>query len=513
MSVTSPALPVKTTRKARTGGVRSALADVFSIGGRIARTFYKAADRNIRKAPVKDAGPNGANGEIETVRAASRYAFANNGFYRQTIRQIPNNVVSYGITPIIPYPDLKATFNTWAEEADARGRFDFYGLQWHGCEQVAKDGEVLFRLRDRLDGDMLSGVPLQLQIMQADHLPLGYTQQSPSGNWIVDGVERNGIERLVNYWLFPVHPKDWRGKDSAILPLPVRAEDILHLFIPENPTSERGVPWAAPVLDILDIITEYRHNEAGRKRHQSKFTVFYRKPIDEEGAAFADGDEPKFQTVPAGGAVEVPEGYDVTFPDQPGTDTNFADFNRINLSEIAVCIGLCVEQITLDFGNINDRVYRAMMLEVGRFILSIQHHMMVHQFCAPVWRRFVSAAILAGKWTPPADAKPEDYMRIEWMPPARGHIHPLQETTAFMLAVQNGFTSRAKVAAEYGYDIEEIDLQNAKDSARAGILRVNYPVYEGSSAMPATEASNTVQVLAQKAVMDALLKMAEAEAD
>jgi len=504
------------TSKARTlrpgGSIRSAVSDIFSSAAGMAKTFYKSASR-LHKAVSKDPGPNGANGEIEAIRQVSRFQYANNGFYRNGMRQVANNVVSYGITPIIPYPDLKELWKSWVPEADARGRFDFYGLQWHAVEHVARDGEVLFRLRDRLEGDMLSGVPLQLQMLQGDHLPLGYTQQAPSGNWIVDGVERNAIDRVANYWLHQWHPKDWRGKAGDMLPKPVPAEDVLHIFIPTDAHSERGVPWAAPVLDIMDVIQEYRHNEAGRKRHQSKFTVFYHKPLSaEDESAFGDEEPPKFQNVPAGGAVEVPEGYDVKFPEQPGTDSNFEAFNRINLSEVAVCIGLCVEQITLDFKNVNDRLYRAMMLEVGRFILSIQHHMMNTQFNAPVYRRWVSAAILAGMWSPPPEAKPQDYMRVEWMPPARGHIHPVQEVTAFMLAVQNGFTSREQVAAEFGYDIGEIDLQNAKDSARAQELRLPYSVYEGSGEMAPTDVSEVVKQLQKKAVLDAIMKMAEEEA-
>lgn len=48
-------------------------------------------------------------------------------------------------------------------------------------------------------------------------------------------------------------------------------------------------------------------------------------------------------------------------------------------------------------GDVGIRVYRAMMLEVGRFIQSIQFHMMVAQFLDPTWKRFVDAAIFAKK--------------------------------------------------------------------------------------------------------------------
>jgi lambda family phage portal protein len=509
--------PPPAGRRLRPGGARSNgfSTSAFSSG----RTFYEAAARTVKKQRAVDPGPNGANGEIETVRAESRKAFANNGFYRQAVRQLANNCVGYGIKPIIPYPDLKKLWNIWVPESDTRGRLDFYGQEWFGTQITAKDGEVVYRLRDRLEGDMYSGIPLQIQMMEADHLPLGYTQQSPSGNWIVDGVERNAIDRVIGYWLYPHHPKDWRGTAQALTPQFVPAEDVIHMYMPERPTDERGVPWGAAILTTVETVRSYNASELEKKDHQAKFTVFYKKPIDEEkgfnGNNEYDGDL-EFQTVRPGGAVEVPEGYDVTFPQQPSTDSNYGDFQRFNMTEVAVCLGLAVEHITLNFEKVNDRVYRAIMLEVGRFIESIQYHMIVQQFCTKVWRRFVSAAILAGKWTPPEGAKPEDYMRVEWRAPARGHIHPLQEVMAFIEAVRNGFTSRSKVAAEFGDELEEIDFENARDLSRAKELQLHYPVYpsltDGSIPTgPETVASLKLQDLERKALIDALLKMAEAE--
>jgi capsid protein len=87
----------------------------------------------------------------------------------------------------------------------------------------------------------------------------------------------------------------------------------------------------------------------------------------------------------------------------------------------------------------------------------------------------------------------------------------VQEVTAFMAAVQNGFISRKRVAAEMGYDIEEIDLENARDAARASVAKLPYGVYEGADEMADTPESQAAKKAEQKAFMDALMKMAEAE--
>ncbi|MGO7115583.1 phage portal protein [Rhizobium johnstonii] len=503
-------------RSARRGGLRGMVDSVFGWGSG-AKTFFQAATRSKKIKPPMEVGPNGANGEIPTIRARSRYAKQNFGFYRQAMHQLANNTVSYGISPVIKYPDLKKLYKLWSTEADARGQLDINGIQWHVMESTAVDGEILARFRDRLETDMLSGVPLQIQLMPADHLPIGYTQQAPSGNWIVDGVERNFIERVVNYWIYPQNPLDWRGaRSGGLVPQPVKAADICHIFWPETVQSERGVPWGAAILNSLEFLRDYQHNEIEKKSLQSKFTVVYHKPRDasDEGADYKgagleyDEDGPNFAAIPGGAAVEAPEGYEPTLVDMPATDSNYEMFNRFSLSEVAVAVGLCVEQITLDFSKVNDRVYRAMMLEVTRWILSIQYHMIVAKFLNPMWKRFVSAAILSGRWVPPEGAKPEDYMHVEWMPPARGHIHPIQEVQAFMMAVQAGFISREKVAAEYGYDIEEIDLENAAGSQRAQVEGLAYTVYDGWKDQPLTPEMLEIRRQQQKAVVEAIEKMA-----
>lgn len=502
-------------RRVGRGGFRGIVDSAFSLFS-TAKTYYQAATVSKKfKAPM-EVGPNGANGEIPRIRAKSRYAKANYGWYRQAMRQFANNVVAYGISPIIKFPDLKKLYHLWGTEADARGRLDINGIQWFVAETTATDGEIFPRFRDRLDGDMLSGVPLQIQLLTADHVPIGYTRMSPWGNWIVDGIERNAIDRVVNYWTYPRNPLDWRGEAGNLEPVPVPAKEICHVFWPETVQSERGIPWAAAILNAMEMLRDYQHSEVEKKALQSKFTVIYKKPANADlldgktynGPVAAD-EEPIFSAITGGAAIEAPEGYETELVDMPGTDGNYEMFNRVTLSEVAVSVGLCVEQITLDFSKINDRVYRAMMLEVARFIQSIQYHMMVAQFLNPMWKRFVSAAILAGKWVPPEGALPEDYMRVEWMPPARGHIHPIQEVQAFMMAVQAGFTSRSKVAAEFGFDIEEIDLENAADFQRAQIAGTAYSPYDGWAGQPVTPEMLEIRRQQQQAVIEALKKMAE----
>jgi lambda family phage portal protein len=469
-----------TRRPVRRSRIRSAIKTVFDFFRADGRTYYQAAAANPRLRIPMDMGPNSNNDEIAVIRARSRYAKANHAFFKQGIRQLANNTVGYGIRPIIVDNDLEKVWDQWVNEADARGHFSFYGLQWHAVEALATDGEVLFRMRPRqASDDMQSGVPLQLQIMEADHLPLGWTRQEANGNYTLDGVERNAIDRITRYWLYPRHPSDFRGMVNALQPVPIDAADICHMFLPERPTSERGIPWGAAALNKLEFLEEYHVGEVAKKAIQSKITTFYTRPINEEGGfAGNEDDELDFVNPEIGSAVEVPEGYKAEFAQMPTTDSNWDGFNRTILSEIAVCLGLCYELITLDFQNINDRAYRAMMLQVGKFLDSIIYHLVVQCF-AKVWRRFLVSAVDAGAWKVPAGKSINDFMHPEWMPPPRGHVHPVQEIEALVEAVKAGILSHQQATAEMGLNSLEIDLQNRESFDRSKEMGLFYSVFDG----------------------------------
>lgn len=82
-----------------------------------------------------------------------------------------------------------------------------------------------------------------------------------------------------------------------------------------------------------------------------------------------------------------------------------------------------------------------------------------------------------------------------------------------MMAVQAGFTSRSKVAAEFGFDIEDIDLENAADSQRAQIEGIAYSVYDGWKDQPVKPEMLEIRRQQQAAVIEALKKMAEQDMD
>ncbi|MCJ9720789.1 phage portal protein [Agrobacterium sp. SHOUNA12C] len=462
--------------------VRSAYFDPFKISGGDMAPLVEGASTSPRIMNVPNAGPNAHNAAIERMRARSRWFYMNDPFYRQANNQVANNVVHYGIKPNIKDKVLRARWKKWIKEADARGRMDFYGLQYLMATVVPRDGEGLARFRDRRPGDMKSGINFQLQMLEADYMPLSKTEQSldGSGNLIISGVERDAIERVTRYWLYDYHPKEWAltSRDNMTAK-PIDANQVLHIYMPDRFSDTRGYPWAISAINTVERLRTYDEAELERKIGQSTYGGFFKKPrlAGDENDPLTQRPDQEFLPLEPNTWLQLPEDWDVELVTPPAGDANYPDFRREGLSGLAVAIGFAVEMINLNFDKVNDRIYRAMMLEVTRKIESLQYHMMVQQFCQPVWERFVDEAYLNSLWEPDAGKEPEDYYDVEWITPARGYINPLQEVQAYAMAVEKGITSRKRISNQFGEDVEEIDEENQADQQRAHQKGLGYTVY------------------------------------
>ena len=87
------------------------------------------------------------------------------------------NLVGDGIKPSSLIEDaelrdgVQRLWLAWTDEADADGLTDFYGLQAMAARAMFEAGECFLRFRPRRAEDGLA-VPLQLQMLSSEHLPL-----------------------------------------------------------------------------------------------------------------------------------------------------------------------------------------------------------------------------------------------------------------------------------------------------------------------------------------------------
>ena len=125
---------------------------------------------------------------------------------------------------------------------------------------------------------------------------------------------------------------------------------------------------------------------------------------------------------------------------------------------------------------------RAELVEFRRRVQQPQHGVIAHQLCRPVWARWMETAVLAGVLDLPGyPAAPGRFRAVQWIPPRWDWVDPLKDIQAQILAMEAGITSRRKVVEGTGYDVEEVDRENAVDAKRAADLGLHYRTNPGET--------------------------------
>lgn len=418
--------------------------------------------------------------------ARSRELVVTNGYAANACEAFAANLVGDGIKPssLIGDADLRDQVQklwlAWTDEADADGLTDFYGLQAMVAREMFVAGECFVRLRPRRVEDGLL-VPLQLQLLQSEMLPFEKTETDPNGNLIRCGVEFDLIGRRVAYHFRRRHPGDSTDQRVAV-PETVRvpAEEVLHIYRPIDAGQIRGLPHVAPAMVRLFLLDQYDDAELDRKKTAAMFAGFITKMAPEDpmmGEADADLDGAAIASLEPGTMQVLLPGEDVKFSSPADVGGGYEAFQYRTLLAVSASLGLPYHLVTGDVRQANYSSLRAELVEFRRRIGQLQHGVIAHQLCRPIWQRWLETAVLSGA----LDADPADARAVQWIPPRWDWVDPLKDIQAQVLAMEAGLTSRRKVVEATGYDIEEVDRENASDAKRAADLGLTYRASPGET--------------------------------
>ncbi len=416
----------------------------------------------------------------DALRSRSRDMVRRNAWACNAVESFIGNAVGAGIKPQAKHPDatvkrqLQELWLRWTDEADAAGLTDFYGLQSLVCRSTIEGGECLVRLRPRLPEDGLS-VPIQLQLLEAEHLPTTKNENLPNGNVIRAGIEFDKIGRRVAYHLYREHPGERLMFANAGETVRVPANSVLHVYKPLRPGQHRGQPWLTQVLVKLHELDQYDDAELVRKKLAAMFAAFITEnnpedPVIESkpGEGETDASGVPLAGIEPGSMVKLLPGEDVKFTEPGDVGGMYTEFMRVQLRAVAAGLGITYEQLTGDLERVNYSSIRAGLLEFRRRCEQFQHQVMVFQFCRPVWQAWIEAAAVAGAIDARDYARNRDaYLDVEWRPPSWDWVDPLKDMNAEIAAVRAGFKARSAVINGMGYDEEDVDRRTAADNARA----------------------------------------------
>jgi lambda family phage portal protein len=415
------------------------------------------------------------------ITARARWLVRNNGYAVNAVESWAANTVGDGIKPISKIADaarkeeLQRLWLAWTDGADAEGLTDFYGLQRRAAREVFIAGEVFVRIRPRRAEDGLT-VPLQLQMLPSEMLPLHETGVAPNGNAVRQGIEFDRIGRRVAYHFLRRHPGDSTdpGLSGEIVRVP--ASEVIHVIDPVEGGQLRGVSKLTPAIVKLFLLDQYDDAELDRKKVAAMYAMFVTSPAPENPLAPVEDEEaPAGVEISPGQIVRLDPGEDVTVGQPADSGGTYEPFQYRTLLQISAALGIPYPYLANDMVKGNFSNSRLALIEFRRRVSAWQHSVMVYQLCRPVYARWMDAAVLSGALSLPGyEAERSQLLTADWLPTKWDWVDPLKDANAEIAQIEAGLKSRTQAIAERGYDAEQVDREIAAERSRERALGLDF---------------------------------------
>lgn len=437
--------PMSGVRRAQ---ARSALGlmrgyDAAKVGRRTDGWVAGAGSANMEIAPA-----------LARVRNRCRDVVRNNEYAAKALDTLCVNTVGDGI---VAKSQDQSLWDNWCEYCDADGQLDFNGLLDLAHRTRRESGEVIIRFRSRMPDDGFE-VPLQIQVLEPDHIDSTKMGQLPNGNYAIAGVEFNLIGQRVAYWLFPVHPGEVASyRLNSLESKRVPASEVLHYYRKRRPTQVRGMPELAVSLLRLRDLADYEQAELVRKKIESCFVAFVR--TDDTSLRIGNEAKQTPRTVNekvAPGMIKYLSNSEGVDFGNPASSGGYGDYTDTQLHAIAAGAGVMYSQMTGNLSKFNFSSYRAGLVEFRQMIKAEQWLALKPMVLAPIGRRFQEVARLAGKTRKPI-------MPLVWTMPKLQWVDPLKDVMAAKEEHRGTTKSISETIRERGEDPDKVFAEIAAE--------------------------------------------------
>jgi lambda family phage portal protein len=386
---------------------------------------------------------------------------------------------------------VEREWRLWSEsqECDISRTLNFTGLQTLAFRQTMENGDVLALLpRIARQGSPYS---LKVQLVEADRVCNSNNQAD--SETLTAGVQKDAATGApIAYHIMNQHPgmtrvvkKDaftWKvvpafGAKSGL-------RNVLHLYEVLRPGQTRGVPFLAPIMEILKQLSTYTENELMASTVASLLTVFLTTETGglgfdimegmgvETGALASDHD----LKLGNGAIIGLKKGESVETVNPGRPNTAFDPFVTAIMEQIGAALGIPLEVLIRHFES-SYSASRAALLEAWRFFRG-RRVWLVSVFCQPIYEIWLYEAIASGRIAAPGFfADPlvrKAYCGAEWIGDSPGYIDPQKDVGAAKERIDAKLsTLDAETSLLTGGDFEKNCRQMAKEKrmlAKAGLL-------------------------------------------
>jgi lambda family phage portal protein len=231
---------------------------------------------------------------------------------------------------------------------------------------------------------------------------------------------------------------------------------VLHHFDPTRPGQTRGVPYLAPVIEIIKQLGRYTDAEVMAAVVSGMLSVFVTTESGDPGNLLT----PNPDTAAADASdTGIELGYGSIIGLQPGEAVSTVNPGRPNPAfdpfVTALCrqIGVALEipfELLVKHFTASYSAARAALLEAWAYF-NRRRHWLTTSFCQPVYEAIITEAIATGRLKAPGffsdPAIRRAYLGSTWIGDAAGQIDPLKEINAAEKRMALNLTTHAEECA------------------------------------------------------------------
>lgn len=294
--------------------------------------------------------------DLPTLVARCRYERYNNPLVEGVVETYATDVVGEQGPQLVVESDSEQ-FNQ---------AYRHYWREWFStlCVDGMSGVDLLYRLvgQDFTDGDWLhqlinlsdrlpSSQPVKTRLLDID--PQRLQDPLTFGPDIVGPIRRDTFGIPIEYYIRdPKKQAMPRWRDISIAPLPIPAEDIIHVFHSREPGQVRGFPRLASCLQEMADLRDYDHQvlDTARVQANNGMLLFTRDPayVGENPVPFQGKIALERQVAKA-----VPPGYEVAGQQSTQPAAYYVDFRHEKLRSLGRVVNMPLLMILLSAEDSN----------------------------------------------------------------------------------------------------------------------------------------------------------------
>lgn len=354
---------------------------------------------------------------------------------------------------------LSEQYAIWMKKPEVTEQYDYAGAQRLLCRSWLRDGEVFSQLVMGSTKKIVyrTRVPLSLEMIECDLLPLSYTDPSKQ---IIQGVQLNGWGSPRRYFFYQRLPADLYQMDSFTNMRSIPARRVIHAAMRDRIGQVRGVSLFASALDRLTDVKDYEESERIAAKVAASMAAVIKKGAPDMYQPDLAPEQRELKFAPGMIFDDLLLGETVETIDAKRPNPGMEAFRQGQLRAIAAGLDTSYSTLSRDYNGTYSAQRQELVEQWSAYaVLSAEFFNSVVRRVYEAWIRL---AILTGTVKVPAGINPETIDDVSALAPQMPWIDPLKEALSWTALERAGYASGIEIVRRRGQNPADVVEQERR---------------------------------------------------